>query len=115
MHEMGIAEQLMKIAESAIPETIENPKVEQLNLKIGKLSAVVESSLTFCFEIISKGTIFEDAKVVIEAVPVLVKCKKCGKTFEVDGPDFTCKTCPGSEIDLLTGREIEITSLELAD
>ena len=45
MHEMGIAQQLVTIALDAIPDDIENPRVEKLNLRIGKLAAVVEHSL----------------------------------------------------------------------
>ena len=58
MHEMGIAEQLVKIALDAIPKDIQNPRVETVHLKIGKLASVVEHSLTFCFEIITKGRCF---------------------------------------------------------
>lgn len=115
MHEMGIAEQLVKIALNAIPDEIENPVVEKLYLKIGKLSTVVEHSLRFCFEIIAKNTPLETACLEIEDVPVLVECTKCLNQWEVDGPVFQCPDCKDSDVKLLTGREIEITSLELAE
>ena len=31
------------------------------------------------------------------------------------GADFSCKRCPESPVDLVSGREIEIVSLEVAD
>lgn len=114
MHEMGIAQQLMNIAIDAIPEDIENPKIEKLNLKIGRLAAVVEHSLTFCFEIITKDTPLEGAKIVIENIPVRVRCMECLHEREVDGPVFTCPQCKDGEVKMLTGREIEIKSIELA-
>jgi len=51
MHEMGVAQQLVQIALDSIPEDIENPKVEIVNLKIGKLASVVSQRFTqgFCF------------------------------------------------------------------
>ncbi len=115
MHEMGVAQQLVQIALDAIPEDIENPKIETINLKIGKLAAVVESSLTFCFEIITKDTALEKAVLNIDFIPVTVHCKSCNRTREVDNPFFQCPFCENGEIELLTGREIEIISIELAD
>lgn len=115
MHEMGIAQQLVQIALESIPKEIENPKVEKVNLRIGKLAAVVEHSLTFCFEIITKETPLETARLNIDVVPVMVHCKSCDKTWEVTGPVFKCPFCEDGDVEMLTGREIEIISLELAE
>lgn len=115
MHEMGIAEQLVKIATDAIPEDIENPRVETLNLRIGKLAAVVEHSLVFCFEIITKDTPLEGVRLAIEQVPVTLQCKGCQRKWETDSPMFKCPDCVDKEVKMITGREIEITSMELAD
>jgi hydrogenase nickel incorporation protein HypA/HybF len=115
MHEMGIAQQLAQIALDAIPEDIEAPRVEILNLRIGKLAAVVEHSLTFCFEIIARDTPLEGVKLVIESVPVKIQCQGCQRTWEVDTPMFQCPDCQDTKVEMISGREIEITSLELAD
>ena len=115
MHEMGIAQQLFEIARDSIPEDIENPEVEQVNLKIGQLAAVVEHSLTFCFEVIAKDSPLEKAVLKIETVPVTVHCKACGNTWEVDEPVFTCRYCDKNDVEVVTGREIQITSIVLAE
>ena len=115
MHELGIAQQMADIAIASIPRDIENPRVERLNLKIGKLAAVVEDSLRFCLEIISKDTPLEGAKLFIEEVPVRVQCNRCNHRWQVDGPVFKCPECGFGEVKILSGRELEITSLELAD
>lgn len=115
MHEMGIAEQLVQIALDALPGDLENPKIEVLNLKIGKLAAVVEHSLTFCFEIITKDTPLENVRLNIETIPVRIRCNDCGREWEADTPVFRCDHCEDGNIRMLSGREIEITSLELAD
>ncbi len=112
---MGVAQQLVQIVLDSIPGDIEHPMVERVNLKIGKLAAVVESSLTFCFEIITKDTALEKATLNIDFIPVTVHCKSCNRKRVVDDPVFQCPFCENGEIELLTGREIEITSIELAD
>jgi hydrogenase nickel incorporation protein HypA/HybF len=113
MHEMGIAQELLKIAQDAIPEDMENPEVEKIYLKIGKLAAVAEHSLCFCFEIIAKDTALENAKLEIETIPVRARCKSCKHIWEVTGPIFQCPSCTEGEVELLSGREIEIISIEL--
>jgi hydrogenase nickel incorporation protein HypA/HybF len=115
MHEMGIAEELVKIALDAIPGDIADPRVAILNLKIGKMAAVVEHSLTFCFEIITKDTPLENAQLVIDSVPVKIHCNSCQKEWEVDSPMFKCPNCEKGDVEMISGREIEITSIELAD
>ena len=115
MHEMGVAQQMADIALEAIPGDLENPRVERLNLRIGKLAAVVKESLTFCFEIIAKETPLEGALLVIEDVPVMLRCRDCGHEWEVEGPVFRCPACREGAVDLISGRELMISSLELAD
>ncbi len=73
MHEMGIAMQIAEIATASIPKSIENIQVERVNIKVGKLSAVVPESLKFCFDIVVKDTPLSGAKLVIEEVPVVAK------------------------------------------
>ncbi len=112
---MGIAQKIVEIALESIPEDAENPKIEKMNLRIGKFASVVEDSLRFCFGIIVKDTPLEDTELVIENVPVLVHCNQCDFEWEVDDPIFKCPECKGTDLDMLSGREIDIESIELAD
>jgi len=115
MHEMGIVLQIVEIATASLPAEMEGIKVEKVNLKIGKLAAVVPASLRFCFEVVTKDTPFSGSTLNIQEIPVVVKCRSCHSQWTVTGPDFTCKTCQDGEVDILTGREIEIISLEVAE
>lgn len=115
MHEMGIAQQMLSIALGAIPGDLPEPRVERMNLRVGRLSAVVADSLRFCFEIISKETCLEGAELIIETIPVTARCRECGHEWEVPDVVFTCPACEKGEIELLSGRELEVASLELAD
>ncbi len=115
MHEMGIAEKIVEIALESIPGDMENPKVKKMNLRIGRFASVVEDSLRFCFEIIVKDTPLEDTELVIENVPVKVHCNKCEFEWEVDNPIFKCPECEATDLEMLSGREIDIESIELAD
>jgi hydrogenase nickel incorporation protein HypA/HybF len=115
MHEMGIAQELVRIALEALPQDLKDPKVATLNLRIGKLAAVVPHSLTFCFEIITKDTPLEHARLDIETVPVVIRCNTCGRQWEADTPVFRCPDCENGQVSLISGREIEIESLTLME
>jgi hydrogenase nickel incorporation protein HypA/HybF len=115
MHEMGIALQIIDIASASIPQDVRSAKVERVNLKIGKLSAVVPESLRFCFEVVSKDTPLAGAELAIEETPVLARCKTCDERWTIEEPVFICRACGGGELEILSGRELDIVSIEIAE
>ncbi len=115
MHEMGIAMQIAEIATASIPSEIKNARIERINLKIGKLSAVVPHSLRFCFEIATKDTPLSGAYLNIEEIPVEVHCNDCNGEWTINEPVFTCKHCKSGNVDMISGRELDITSIEIAE
>lgn len=115
MHEMGIALQIIDIAASAIPKELEGTPIARVNLRIGKLSAVVPKSLTFCFEIAAKDTPLQGAILQIEEVPVEARCRECEHIFTITGPAFSCPKCQSGSTDIISGRELDIASIELAE
>jgi hydrogenase nickel incorporation protein HypA/HybF len=115
MHEMGIAQQIIDIATASIPADLRSARVERVNLKIGKLSAVVPDSLRFCFDIVSKDTPLAGAQLAIEETPVVARCKDCDARWTIAEPVFTCRTCDSSSLEILSGRELDIVSIEISD
>jgi hydrogenase nickel incorporation protein HypA/HybF len=115
MHEMSIAMQIAEIATASIPEDIANPRVERINLKIGKLSAVVPASLRFCFEIVTQGTPLDGAELKIEEIPVVASCRECGLQWTITESVFTCARCRSGNIVVISGRELDISSIEVTD
>jgi hydrogenase nickel incorporation protein HypA/HybF len=115
MHEMGIALQIIDIATASIPPDVGSPKVQRVNLKIGKLAAVVPVSLRFCFEIASKDTALAGAELAIEETPVVVRCKDCDARWTIEEPVFTCEACSSGHLEILSGRELDIVSIEVED
>ena len=115
MHEMGIAMQIIEIASASIPQDAAGVRVERVNLKIGKLAAVVPESLRFCFEIASRETPLDGARLHIDEIPVVARCKDCREEWTIDEPVFTCAACNSGKIDILSGRELNIESIEIAE
>ena len=112
---MGIALQIIEIATASIPPDMRAARVERVNLKIGKLSAVVPDSLRFCFDIVSKDTPLAGAALAIEETPVVARCKECDARWSITEPVFTCKACNSGALEILSGRELDIVSIEIAE
>jgi hydrogenase nickel incorporation protein HypA/HybF len=115
MHEMGIALQIVEIATASIPSDAGNVQVEKINLKIGKLAAVVPDSLRFCFDVAIKDTPLDGAKLVIEEMPVVARCNDCHTRWTIKSPAFTCENCDSGSLEILSGRELDIESIEIAE
>ncbi len=114
MHEMSIALHIKDIVIDSIPSDQTGVKVETINLKIGKLTAVVPKSLKFCFDIISRDTPFNGAILNIEEPPLILFCNDCNKESTIIKPPFTCKNCKSSNIEFLSGRELLVVSIEVS-
>jgi len=115
MHEMGIAMQIIEIAKSSIPENAKDKEIFAVNIQAGKLTAIIPDNLKFCFSIATKNTPLEGAILNITEIPVKAKCKKCKYEWTIKGPDFICKKCKNGDIDILSGQELDIISIELKD
>ncbi|PID73529.1 MAG: hydrogenase maturation nickel metallochaperone HypA [Desulfobacterales bacterium] len=115
MHEMSIAAQLVEISISSIPPDMMGMPVEKVNLKIGRLTALVPESLEFCFSALSENTPLAGAQLIVEEVPVTAGCEECGEIWTVDQAVFRCRKCQSGDIKIISGEELEISSIEIAD
>lgn len=115
MHEMGIAIKIVEIATASIPAQLTGARIRRVNLNVGKLSAIVADSLRFCFEVAARDTVLEGARLYITEIPVRARCSACQSEWTIETPDFTCPFCRGGDIELLSGRELDIDSIELLE
>ncbi len=115
MHEMGIAIQIVEIATASIPVDLENVRVERVNLKVGRLAAVVPESLRFCFQIAAQDTPLRNAELNIVEVQVVATCKDCNNQWTITEPVFQCRHCNSSSVEVISGRELDISSIEIVD
>lgn len=104
---------MMSIIETAL-ETAEKADAGRINrivLHIGAKSGVVIDSLEFAFDMVSKGTIAEHARLEIQKIPFCGECVVCGHQFECE--DFlVCDKC-GNFGKIISGQELRIESIEV--
>ncbi len=115
MHELSIA---LSIVEGATEEAQKHDgaKVEAVHLKLGKLSGVVKDALLFSWEIACQGTTLESSRLEITEIPVVVHCEIC-KTDRTlaEINNFSCPVCNAPTPEVLQGRELEVTALEIIE
>jgi hydrogenase nickel incorporation protein HypA/HybF len=111
MHEMGIAQNILEIVEQEMARHGAT-RVSIIRLVVGEFTALVPDSLSFCFEIITKGTPFEGVKLEMEAVPLTGRCGGCGEEFAIKEYRFICPKCGGDRVETIAGKELYIKEIE---
>ncbi len=114
MHEMSIAQSILDIVREEM-ERHQVKKLEAINIAVGKLSAIVPSSLTFCFKILTDDTDMAGTILNIRVIPLSYSCYDCGRNFESDEMIFTCPHCEADGPMLTSGRDMTIENIEVAD
>lgn len=114
MHELSVANAIVSTIVEALPP--DAPRVEEVHVRIGMLSAVVPEALQFAYDVAAQGTPLADAVLVIERDPVVVYCPQCDDLRELPTiTDFHCPSCGTATGDVRSGAELEITHLVLED
>lgn len=111
MHEAGIMQSALDLACDLAREG-RGHRVTKLVLTVGSLSSAVPESLRFAFDALSPATMAEGAFLDIHWVEAACRCTVCDKTFPFEGNGYICPTCGEASLNLLRGRELELTTVE---
>ena len=111
MHELAIAESVVRIAE----RHADGRRVTKVYLKAGHLRQVVHSALAFSFELAAQETSVEGAELVLEEVPATGMCRACGSESRLESFPLQCKACGSFDLEIVAGEELYVESLEMED
>ncbi|MBN1664865.1 MAG: hydrogenase maturation nickel metallochaperone HypA [Deltaproteobacteria bacterium] len=115
MHELPITESILKV----VLKHAEKNGVRQVNLirmGVGMLSELEDEWLQNYFDYLSKGTVAEGAKLVIDRLPAKVRCNACSNTYEAQTAkiaELKCPECGEKAGTLISGREYTIKEMEV--
>jgi hydrogenase nickel incorporation protein HypA/HybF len=112
MHELAICQSLMDQVESIAAER-NAQSVTSIVIAMGPLSGVEAALLKNAYPIASAGTVAENAELVIEYLPIRVKCSQCGSESDALPNKLICKQCGDWRTTLLSGDEMMLMSVEL--
>lgn len=108
MHELAVTQGVV----DTILERIDR-KVTGVRLDIGRVSGILPDAVRFCFELACAGTRLEGAWLEIREPEARARCRDCADEFSPAWPVSSC-ACGSVDVELLSGRELRITAVEVA-
>jgi len=87
-------------------------RVTSLRIVMGEMSNVFPDCLSFAFEVVSKGTMAENARLEFVEKPLKGRCRDCGKEFGIRDYLFRCPECESPRIEVISGNEFFLESIE---
>ncbi len=113
MHEMSLAEGVLQLIEDAARKQ-EFEKVTAVWLEIGQLSGVEVEAMSFCFDVVTRDSIADGARLEIIALPGTGWCMKCAMTVPMAEVFGECPQCGGHQMQVTGGTEMRVKELEVA-
>lgn len=108
MHELSIAQSVV----AAVTERADGRQVRRVSIVVGRLSGVAPDALSFSFGLVCEGTVAEGAELVVDEPPGRARCRACDTEFGVTDLVLQCR-CGSTEVELVGGRELLVSSMEL--
>jgi len=110
MHELPVAQNILDIV---IQNAGDAKSVQKINIVIGELSAIIGDSVQFYWDLISKDTIAEGAKLNFEIVKTKFLCNDCNSEYSPSTEGFECINCKSMNVKIIAGKEFQLSSIEV--
>ena len=115
MHELPVTQGILETALDASKRNGAR-RILSIQLVIGEFSSIVDDSVQFYFEQLSRGTLAEDAVLQFRREPTNLYCFGCGQTFPAQAPlPSECPHCGGVQLRADGSRNFYIESIEVED
>ena len=109
MHEISIAQDMMRLAEDSLNGVF---PLRRVVVTIGPLSGVDPDALDFCFEEIAQQMGFGRPELVINKVPARALCLKCNIEYPLEDVYTFCPKCNSFSRKLLCVQVFTLDSIE---
>lgn len=109
---MSLAEGVLQLIEDAAREQ-QFEKVTAVWLEIGRLSGVEVEAMSFCFDVVTRDSIADGARLEIIALPGTGWCMKCAMTVPMAEVFGECPQCGGHQLQVTGGTEMRVKELEV--
>lgn len=112
MHELPITESILRIALKHAESAGAN-RITDIHLVIGDLASIIDDSVSFYWDILSKDTIAEGATLNFRRIKAELLCLECDQRFQPDGKFFDCPSCAGNSVKVVAGDEFSVEAIEV--
>lgn len=115
MHELALTRSVVQTANEEAAKAGAT-KVRAIYLTIGYARDIVDELFEGCFEFLSRDTACAGAELVIERVPLMVRCRACDLVYHIDVHNeatWACPRCGKRDYVLSSGMEFQISKIEV--
>lgn len=112
MHELAVTESLLATVIQFAEEN-QASKVTDITLSIGALSSIIDDSVQFYWNHISKNTIAEEAKLHFNRIPATLRCLDCDTEFILEDELVPCPNCDSIHLNIIAGEEFQIDFIDI--
>ena len=110
MHEMSIAEELVKQVVDVAREN-GGRSVGEVEVELGVFRQVVPEALEIAFAVVAEGTVAEGAVLKMTEKGIVGLCRVCQNRFEASLKTFQCPKCNEADVEIIEGDDIMLTSM----
>ena len=123
MHELALSRAIVE----ASLQYAEGRPVTVVRVRVGALRQVVPGSLRFNFEIMTRDTACDGARLELELVAAKLRCPSCEAEWDpaprpaaevsemVAPPSFHCPACGAGNGVVVAGEELEVESIDVEE
>jgi hydrogenase nickel incorporation protein HypA/HybF len=112
MHELSVCQALIEQV-ARVARDNDARRVVSIVITVGPLSGVEPRLLEHAYPLAAAGTVAEDASLLIETVPVRVRCRSCAAETEAQANRLLCGSCGDWQVDVTSGEEMLLTRVEI--
>lgn len=119
MHELSMADAMVKTILD-VAEKNEAEEIIEVTIEIGKLTMLNPEQLRFLLDVLSEDTLLHGSKIIINEIPVEIKCNSCdfkGSTDLDDSDHYlaivVCPQCGENDLEVTAGRECNVQKIKI--
>jgi hydrogenase nickel incorporation protein HypA/HybF len=113
MHELAVTQNVIELV---IEEARKSgaARVRKVELVVGGMHGLVEDSVRFYFDLLARDTMAQGASLVIESLPLTVRCHRCKAESRLeDLPVRICLACGNARLEVVSGKELFVRNIEV--